>query len=57
PHSALLSKNQVRIAKELGIQVNVWTVDKPKRALTLQGWGCDAVITNTPDVILKALGR
>lgn len=57
PHSALLSKNQVRIAKELGIQVNVWTVDKPQRALTLQSWGCDAVITNKPDVILKALGR
>ncbi len=57
PYNALLSKNQVRIAKELGIQVNVWTVDKPKRALTLQNWGCDAVITNTPDVILKALGR
>ncbi len=57
PHNALVSKNQIRIAKELGIQVNVWTVDKPRRALTLQDWGCDGVITNTPDVILKALGR
>ena len=57
PMSALLSKNQVRIAKELDIQVNVWTVDKPKRALTLENWGCHSIITNVPDVILAALGR
>ena len=56
PHNALVSKNQIRIAKELGYKKR-WTVDKPRRALTLQDWGCDGVITNTPDVILKALGR
>lgn len=41
---------------ELGIRVHPWTVDDPEQAKMLASLGCDAVITNKPDVIREALG-
>ena len=55
PHSRLLNRRQVQECLDRGLQVNVWTVDNPARARTLQSWGCTAVITNQPDVIRDAL--
>ena len=37
------------------LDVNVWTVDDPSRMRELAAWHVDAIITNVPDVALKAL--
>ena len=40
----------------LGIRVHPWTVDSPEKAVKYASLGCDAVITNKPDVVRAALG-
>ncbi|MGI5337300.1 glycerophosphodiester phosphodiesterase [Streptomyces sp. CA-181903] len=37
------------------LEISAWTVDDPRRAVALARLGVDAVITNTPHVIAKAL--
>jgi glycerophosphoryl diester phosphodiesterase len=37
--------------------VNTWTVDEPERISYLCALGVDGVVTNVPDVALRALGR
>lgn len=44
-------------AHDLGLRVNTWTVDDPGLLVALAASGVDAVITNVPDVALRALGR
>lgn len=39
-----------------GIRVHPWTADDPETVKFLAQSGCDAVITNTPDVAMKTLG-
>ncbi len=39
-----------------GIRVNPWTVDDPEAIKSLAEAGCDALITNVPDVARKVLG-
>ncbi len=39
-----------------GIRVNPWTVDIPEDIKALADAGCDALITNVPDVARKVLG-
>jgi glycerophosphoryl diester phosphodiesterase len=38
-------------------RINTWTVDNPQRMIALRDLGVDGIITNRPDVLLKALGR
>jgi glycerophosphoryl diester phosphodiesterase len=45
----------VALAREAGASVIAWTVDDPARARTLAQLGVDALCTNKPDVIRKAL--
>ena len=40
----------------LGIRVHPWTVDDPEKAKKLAALGCDALITNKPDVVRRAIG-
>lgn len=40
---------------DLGLAVNVWTVDDPTVARTMADLGADALITNRPDAIRSAL--
>jgi glycerophosphoryl diester phosphodiesterase len=46
----------VREAAELGIRLDVWTVDDPGEISALAAAGVDAIITNVPDVALGSLG-
>ncbi len=41
---------------EKGIRVHPWTVDDPAEALALAEAGCDAIITNKPDLMLETYG-
>jgi len=55
PHDILVDNNFVRRAHDAGLQVNVWTVDDPKRMVELAEFGVDGIITNAPDVAVEAL--
>lgn len=50
PMQALTSRRFVRKCHEAGKQVRVWTVNNPTKVLE----GVDAVITNRPDLFMKA---
>lgn len=56
PHHTMIDASYVRVAKQFGYRVNTWTVNDPTRGRELQEFGVDAVITDTPDIMLKALG-
>jgi glycerophosphoryl diester phosphodiesterase len=47
----------VERAHSAGIAVNAWTVDDPARIRALAAMGVDGIVTNVPDVALRALGR
>jgi glycerophosphoryl diester phosphodiesterase len=42
---------------DLGLRVDVWTVDDPDEIRRLADAGADAIVTNRPDVALSALSR
>lgn len=44
-------------AKAAGQYINVWTCNDPERAKRLRDRGVDALITDCPDVILKAISE
>jgi glycerophosphoryl diester phosphodiesterase len=45
----------IRAAHDLGLRVDVWTVDDPVEIRMLAAAGVDAIVTNVPDVALAAL--
>lgn len=50
----------LRTAHQLGLKVNVWTVDQPKDMLRMIELGVDGIITNRPDLLrglLAAKGK
>ena len=57
PHHAFVTEDLVRLAHDAGLAVNTWTCDEPDRIRWLAEAGVDAVVTNVPDVALRALGR
>jgi len=57
PHHAFVNDDFVARAHAAGLKVNTWTCDDPDRIRWLADLGCDAVVTNAPDVALRALGR
>jgi glycerophosphoryl diester phosphodiesterase len=44
-----------RVAHDLGLQVDVWTVNEPDEVRAFAAAGADALITDVPDVVLAAL--
>ena len=46
---AKLTKAKVRMVKEAGYELNVWTVNKPARANQLANWGVDGIFTDSAD--------
>lgn len=57
PHHLFVDERFVTLAHAAELKVNAWTCDDPARIRELAELGVDAVITNTPDIALKALGR
>ena len=55
PHFRLVSKGLVKRAQKAGIAINAWTVDDKDKAVLFSSMGVHAVITNTPDVVQRAL--
>lgn len=59
PHyrAALLCPGLMEGCAENGVAVNPWTVNEAQDVMALAAKGANAVITNCPDVALRALGR
>jgi len=57
PHHAFVNEDFVARAHTAGLAVNTWTCDDPDRIRWLADLSVDAVVTNVPDVALRALGR
>jgi glycerophosphoryl diester phosphodiesterase len=55
PHHPMIDQAYMEWAKSKGYRVNTWTVNDPARAMELKNLGVDAIITDTPDVMLGAL--
>jgi len=50
-----VSAEAIRLAQELGLSVNVWTVNDPVRMRELIKMGVDGIITDYPDRLRKVL--
>lgn len=50
----IFSRRMVKLARRLGCPIHVWTVDDPKLARRFWESGAAGLITNAPDVILRA---
>lgn len=57
PHDLLVDASFVRRAHDIGVEVNVWTVDDPDRGRALVEMGVDSIITNTPALMIEAIRR
>lgn len=60
PNFQDLTKELVEEAHQLGLKINVWTVDEPKDMLSMIELGVDGIITNRPDILrglLAASGK
>jgi len=55
PDDLLVDEVFMAQARQLGLDVNVWTVDDPQRMSELIGLGVAGIITNVPDVALLAV--
>jgi glycerophosphoryl diester phosphodiesterase len=55
PRHEAVTPELVAAAHARGMQVHAWTVDDPDRVRFLAGAGVDVIITNVPDVALRAL--
>jgi glycerophosphoryl diester phosphodiesterase len=55
PWYELVTTATVSRAHDLGLTVNVWTVDDPDHIRALAAIGVDGIVTNVPDVACSAL--
>jgi glycerophosphoryl diester phosphodiesterase len=57
PYVGFVDHAFVEKANQAGLKVYAWTVDDPERIAELAEQGVDGIVTNVPDIALKALGR
>jgi len=57
PHHVTVTPHLLGRCHDAGLAVNTWTVDDPDRVHALAALGVDGVVTDVPDVALRALGR
>lgn len=57
PHHLTVTPHLLERCHGAGLAVNTWTVDDPDRIHALTALGVDGLVTNVPDVALRALGR
>lgn len=57
PNHTMVDTAYMQHAQSLNRPVNVWTVNDPQRAKELRDLGVSALITDAPDVILKAIAE
>ncbi len=55
PHRKLITQKEVMELHNLGVAVNPWTVNKEEEIIRFTNWGCDALITDVPDYVIKVL--
>lgn len=55
PEHILLTKETVDELHSENLMVNPWTVNKEEDIIKYTQWGCDALITNVPDLCRKVL--
>lgn len=55
PMHPMIDKVYMQQARFWGYRVNTWTVNDPQRALELAELGVDAIISDNPDLLLRAL--
>lgn len=55
PWNDVVTPRWISEAHAAELLVNVWTVDDPKRMKQLRDMGVDGIITNVPDIAVKAL--
>lgn len=55
PHYSMINAAYMRRAEDEGVRVNTWTVNEPEVAVELRDLGVNGIVTDHPDVILKAL--
>jgi glycerophosphoryl diester phosphodiesterase len=55
PHHDLVDEAYMKWAREHGYRVNAWTVNDLERAIALRDLGVDAIITDKPIDLLRAL--
>ena len=56
PHFPLCSERALRRWRFLGYSATAWTVDDPDEARRLARAGCEGIMTNAPELMLRALG-
>ncbi len=57
PYLADVTKQQIVRVHQLRRRVHVWTVNKAEDILRLNNWGVDGILTDDPQLALRALGR
>lgn len=55
PRHEAVTEDLVAAVHDRGLALHAWTVDDPERIRALAAMGVDAVITNVPDVAVRAL--
>jgi len=56
PWDPLVTRDYVDAAHDAGLAIYPWTVNDPARIGELASWGVDGIITDVPDVALRAIG-
>jgi glycerophosphoryl diester phosphodiesterase len=51
----VVSPRFVRLAHQVGVAVQVWTVDEPEDIRRLLGWGVDGIISDRPDIAAEVV--